>query len=402
MRAIYLDVSLPRVVATQAAARLWSGAALSPLSPVKLGVVQPRLPGPRWVRVDNRLCGICGSDMHVALLELDPRIHSAALQQDDRIFLGHEVVGVVAEAAEGVTRLAVGDRVVMQSRFLCPTCHSQEIDPVCRHCAEGNYTLCENRSTGSGPTGVGGGWGDGYCCHESEVWKVPDALTDEQAVLVEPLACGVRAALRRPLEPEAQVLVLGSGTIGLATVQAIRAVAPGARVFAAARHAHQVAAASRLGAVVVSGDLHEAAVEHTGAKLYRGMLGNRTVLGGFDAIYDCVGSAKTVGQALRLCRAGGAVVLVGLHLGPVSIDLTPVPLQEVDLVGVAAHGMEQFEGERLSTFDVTARLLERGQLTTEGFITHRFSLADWRAALRVAADKQSGCIKAVFDYRDEP
>jgi len=301
-----------------------------------------------------------------------------------------------------VQTLNVGDRVLMKSRFLGPTCHSQEIEPVCPHCAAGNYALCRNQSAGRGPTGSGGGWGDAYTAHESEVWRVPyDDLNDDQVALIEPLACSVRAVLRRIPEPGERVLVLGCGMIGLGVVAALNAMAPQADVYALARYPQQIELARRWGATVLEGDPMQAATETTNAHLYTGEFGNRTMLGGFDVIYDCVGNDTTIRDSLRMTRAGGTVVIVGVHLHRVRTDLTPTWHQEVDLIGALAHGQEQWQGESLSTFELTARLIRDGAIETAPYVTHRFSLDAWRDAIRTATDKHSGAIKVVFDLDGE-
>ena len=123
------------------------------------------------------------------------------------------------------------------------------------------------------------------------------------------------------------------------------------------------------------------------------------LLGGFDVVYDCVGNASTVEDSLRLARAGGAVVLAGVHLAPMKLDLTPVWHQEVDLIGLYAHGRESWQGVEQHTYDLTIDLLLEGRLKTEGLITHRFPLAAWKEAIATSLDKKSGAIKVILDYR---
>jgi threonine dehydrogenase-like Zn-dependent dehydrogenase len=146
-------------------------------------------------------------------------------------------------------------------------------------------------------------------------------------------------------------------------------------------------------------DPYEATHLATGARLYEAPFGNRMALGGFDVVYDCVGKAATVGESLRLARAGGAVVLVGMELAPLEVDLTPVWYQEVDLVGVLAHGSEDWEGRRRQDLDIVMGLLADGQLGIEGLVTHRFPLARWREAVATAEDKRSGAVRVLLDYR---
>lgn len=402
MRAVYVDKNIPKMLAVKVMKPAWKGVVYAPFSPVRCeDLPEPALPGQRWLRVQNRVCGICASDLALLNVEADPKIGPAALPGTTRYYLGHEVLSVVTEVEPGVTRFKVGDRAMMHTRFQAATCRSQEIEPLCRQCAAGNYILCENGSLGLGPRGVGGGWGDGYTAHETEVYPVPDDLSDDQAALVEPLAVGVRTALRRLPEPGEKALVLGSGVVGLNVVQALRALSPDCQITVAARYPHQRQMAQKLGADgFFDGDDGYGATSHiTGAKRYEGMMGSRMCLGGFDVVYDCVGSDATLQDCLRWTRAGGTVVLAGIKLKPLGLDLTPVWHQEVNLIGLNSHGQETWEGRQMQTFDLAIELLRQGKLTIDGLITHRFPLAKWQEAIKTAQDKRSGAIKVVFDYR---
>jgi threonine dehydrogenase-like Zn-dependent dehydrogenase len=328
---------------------------------------------------------------------VDPLIHPAALPGFERIYLGHEVVGTVVEVGEGVKTLRVGDRVLMRSRFLGPTCFSQEVDPPCRHCEEGNYALCENQSLGKGPKGVGGGFGDQYIAHESEVWKVPDEIPDETAILIEPLACSVRGVVRSLPQDGEKVLVIGCGTIGLGVIQALRALAPFVEIYAVARYPQQIRLVEQYGAIPIKGgDLFTTTEKITGGKKYIGPFRNTTLLGGFDRVYDCVGNSFTLGVAVRLTRAGGTVMVLGVYLHRMKVDLTPIWHQEVDIRGSLAHGVEYLRGEKISTFDLTARLFLQKKFQSDGFITHRFPLSEWRRALKTASDKRTGSVKVAI------
>lgn len=401
MRAIYVDKDIPRALLVKVLKPVWPGVVFSPLSISRYEEMpEPELPGPRWVRVQNKQCGICASDLSILFVDAEPSIAPIALPGLQRLYLGHEVLGTVTEVGLGVTRVKVGDRVLMDTRFLGPTCLTQEIDPPCRHCTEGNSFLCENASAGMGPRGVGGGWGDGFTAHEAEIYPVPLDLTDDQAMMVEPISNGLRAVLRRTPEPGERALILGSGIIGLNTVQCLRAVSPECHITTIARHSHQVEMAHHLGAdeVLVGEDGYQATARITGAKLYRGMLGNQMLLGGFDVVYDCVGSAKTLQDSLRWTRAGGTVVMVGIKFAPLKVDLNPVWYQEVDLIGTNSHGAEPWEGQARHTYDLVIDLLRQGKITVDGLITHRFPLSQWRQAINTAIDKRNGTIKVIFDY----
>lgn len=403
MRTICVERDIPKMLLAKALRPIWPGVLYSRLSPSQIReLLDDPLPGANWIRVRNQLCGICATDLHLFQVELDPKTAAAALPGAGRMYLGHEVVGTVSEIGSGVTSLVVGDRVIMDSRAsMRPTCLSQEIEPPCRHCREGNYPLCENASLGKGPVGVGGGWGDSFTAHVSEVYRVPDGIDDETAAMIEPLSVGVRAALRRRPEPGEQVLVVGCGIVGLNVIQAVRALSPSCRITAMARYPQQIDMAQRLGAeeVIAQDEPYMAVARITGAKLYAGLFGNRMLLGGFDVVFDCVGSAKTVHDSLRWARAGGTVVLVGVSLERMRADLSPIWYQEVNFIGSVAHGMEEWEGTRRSTYDLTCELLRQGQLAAAGLITHYFPIERWQEAVRTAKDKRTGSIKVVFDYR---
>jgi threonine dehydrogenase-like Zn-dependent dehydrogenase len=98
--------------------------------------------------------------------------------------------------------------------------------------------------------------------------------------------------------------------------------------------------------------------------------------------------------------AGCTVVMAGANLVRMRVDLSPVWYKEVNLIGVLIHGVEDWNGARRSTYDLTCELLLDGKLTAAGLITHYFRLEDWKEAIKTAQDKRSGSIKVVFDYRE--
>jgi threonine dehydrogenase-like Zn-dependent dehydrogenase len=404
MRTIYFEINIPKALVTKALRRVWPGVIWSPLSPSHFATLpEPRLPGPRWIRVSNRQCGVCATDLTLLLVQADPGVSMAALPGLKRFYLGHEVVSDVIETGPEVTTVQVGDRVIMDTRFTGPTCLSQEISPPCRHCSAGNYARCENQSRGDGPFGIGGGWGDGYTAHESEVFKVPAALTDDQAILVEPASVAARAVLRRMPRSGERVLVVGCGIIGLLTVRITRIAAPQTHITAMARYPHQAAMARRLGAdeVISGGDRYEEIARVTGGQLYVGPLNNKMLLGGYDVIYDIVGTGQTIKDSLRWARAGGTVVLVGISPRLMKTDLSPVWHQEVNLVGSVVHGIEEWQGQRMHGFDLVIQWMQSGLLPTDDLITHRFPLEEHKRAVATATNKRTGAIKVVFQMQGQ-
>ncbi len=397
-----LELNPRRVLMTQLLGRFWRGAYFSSFAPLQVQNL-PRQPLPtasNWVRVRNHLAGICGSDLHLIYLDGNLRSAPAALPSNSRSYPGHEVVGEVVEVGDDVQRLHVGDRVVLQSN---PSCLSMGIQPPCRSCAAGNYSLCE-QGTFSGPEPVGGGWSEEMLLSERQLFRIPSTMSDEQAVLLEPSAVALHAVLHYIPRPGEHVLVIGGGTIGLLVLQVLRALAPQTRVSVMARHAFQVEQATRMGAsyILYPQDTYQSVKLTTGAQLYTGILGNKMLLGGYDAIYDTVGTQRTIHDALRWTRAGGSVVLIGVNLHLMHIDLSPIWYQEVNLIGSVAHGMETWpigSREHRSTFSVATELIQSGQIQPEKLITHRFALSNFKDALVTSTGKsQSRAIKVVFDY----
>jgi threonine dehydrogenase-like Zn-dependent dehydrogenase len=400
VKALYVDFDIRRVVALTVAKHLSRSFAFAPFAPLRFGEVpEPEIPGPRWMKVRNAMCGLCGSDIHFVFMDIDVGSFPAAAPGVPRKYLGHELVGEVIEAGPEVEKVAVGDRVAM--RIDWPSCFQQDLVPPCRQCASGSYMLCEN--VGLRPAAVvdaGCGFSPYMVMHRSQPFRIPPGLTDDEAVLLEPTAVAVHAVMRRVAKPGETVLVIGSGTIGLLTLAVAKALEPACRVFCVARYPFQAAQAERMGADGVftqREELYPQAARAAAARYIEGAFGNRILLGGFDVVYDSVGDDRSLRDALRLARAGGAVVLVGANFRPGRLDYTPIWYQEVNLVGANSHATEP-TGE--NSFAIAARLLERKAVRVEGMVTHRFRLEEYRRAIDAFCDKgTSGAIKIVIDHR---
>ncbi len=396
-----LDLSPKRVLLTNLLGRFWRGAYFSSFAPLRIeNTPRQPLPGTGWVRVRNRLAGICGSDLHLIYADGDLRVAPAALPGHATTYLGHEVVGEVIEIGDDVQQLQVGDRVVLQHGI---NCLSSGVQPLCRSCASGNYNLCE-RGTLPAPHPVGGGWSEEMLLHEQQLFRVPSDMLDTQAVLLEPSAVALHAVLRHVPRTGDRVLIIGAGTIGLLTLQVVRALAPQAEISVQARYPFQVEKATRMGAahIIYPQDSYTGVQQATQAQLYTGLLGNQMLLGGYDVIYDTIGTQKTIHNALRWARAKATVVLVGLSLHMMHIDLTPVWYQEINLVGTLGQGMETWplgSDTQRSTFSITSDMIMHSVLQPEQLITHHFALNNYRQALLTAINKRDQrAIKVVFDY----
>ncbi len=362
-----------------------SGAGTGPLAMVDTDPVE--LPGPGWERVRTRLAGICGSD----LATVDGRSARYFEPWVSFPFIpGHEVVG---EREDG-TRVVLEPVLGHEARGFAPPFPGA---------APGDGDDYRHLVSGDLEPGIqigycastGGGWSEGFVAHESQLHPIPDELSDEAAVMVEPTAVGVHAALRARISDGDTVAVLGAGTMGLATVAAIRAFCPHADVIVGAKYPEQQALARSLGAdqVVAPSELGRAVRRRSGSFLIGDDLS-----GGADVVIDAVGSAASIDEAIGMARPRGRVVLVGMP-GRVSVDLTALWHRETELVGAYTYGTEHLpDGSTARTFDLAIDLAARADLGRLVSATYR--LEDYEEALLHAASAGSrGAIKICFDLR---
>jgi threonine dehydrogenase-like Zn-dependent dehydrogenase len=360
--------------------------------PLSLEEVEPPAPPARgdWVRLRPRLAGICGTD--VSLLKFESSMFFAPVV-DVPATLGHEIL---ADDAEG--RRVVVDAIL--------GCEAMGRDDPCPPCADHRPENCRRFGEDAGGVvgyadTVGGGWSDELVAPRSNLFEVPDELEDERAVLFEPAAVAVHAALIGPVRPP--VLVVGAGVIGLTVIAALRALFPEAEVVALAKHGHQAAAAEAAGAAVVRTDADgrhsEALSRASGARLAGPSLEQPTVAGGFPTVFECVGSSPAVDLAFRFTEERGTTVLVGGSTYATGLDLSPTWAKELHVLGTYCYGYEDVEGERVRTFELVRRMVADGRLDLGKWVTHVFALEEHGPALEAAMGKGSGALKVAFDPR---
>ncbi|HEX2577287.1 MAG TPA: zinc-binding dehydrogenase [Aquihabitans sp.] len=380
MKALRFERKAGRYVAAAVAGKVVPGRGAA-VGPLRLkDVDEPDLPGPDWVRLRPLLAGICGSD----LATIDGR---SSRYFDPIVSFpftpGHEVVG----------RLDDDRRVVLVPVLNCTT---RGIDPPCRACAAGRTNHCGRIAFGHLEPGLqsgycedtGGGWSGSMVAHTSQLLDVPDGLTDEAAVLVEPTACAVHAArtvaARGPLET---VAVIGTGALGLLTIAALEAEASIATLVATGKYAHQKSLATSLGAdrVVAPRELGGLVRSLTGAFVLDG--GQLT--DGVDLVVDCVGSEASLAQALQVVAPGGEVLVVGMP-GHTTLDLTTLWHRETAIRGCYAYTRPDFE--RAVPLVADAGL--------ERLLSATYPLGRYTEAIEHAANAGArGAVRIAFDLR---
>jgi threonine dehydrogenase-like Zn-dependent dehydrogenase len=383
VKALVFSRKPARFAAAVVAGRLKPGAGAK-VGPLSLRDVDPpELPGPSWVRVRPRLSGICGSDLAT--------IDGTSSRWFEPIVSfpftpGHEVVGELDD----------GSRVVVVPVL---SCVARGVTPPCGACREGRINQCERLAHGDLEPGLqcgfcestGGGWSTAMVAHEEQLVGVPSEVTDEDAVLVEPTACAVHAAAQVDAEEGSggPVAVIGAGTLGLLTIAALRRTNPIRDLVATAKHPHQRALARELGAdvVVEPSELDRAVRARTGSML----LESGQLTGGIATVVDCVGSADSLAQALRITAPGGTIHAVGMP-GVTTVDLTPLWQREVSLRGAYAYRREDFA----TALDLV-RTLHLGRLVSATYPLRRYE----DAVDHAASAGRRGAVKIAFDLRGE-
>ena len=270
-----------------------------------LDVAEPPVrAGEQMVRVDS--VGICGSDMH------------AFLGHDDRrpapLILGHEVAG----------HLVDGRRVTVNPLVTCGSC---------RYCAEGRDNLCTTRQIISMPPREGG-FAEKAVLPERNLVEVPDGITDDQAALAEPIACGwhgVRLA-RAVLGDDDTALVIGGGAIGVGA--ALSLIAQGIRsvCLAEPNAIRRSFLQSRCGLDAVDPAALDPEMQ-------------------FGFVVDGVGFDVTRATASTRVRPGGVVVHIGLGSAAGGLDIRRMTLQEITFIGTYTYTAQDFRDTTTAMFD---------------------------------------------------
>ncbi|GAA0616366.1 zinc-binding dehydrogenase [Kribbella sandramycini] len=367
-----------------------------PAAPLRLVTInEPKAERDGWARIRPILSGICGSDL--GMVTGSTKMYFSAVVSLPFV-PGHEIVGELLDDCEDLPK---GTRVVMDSVLTCAT---RGVEP-CAGCASGHTNRCDRITVGHLKPGLqtgfcqdtGGGWGNVMVAHRSQLYAVPDGLTDERAVLVEPLSGAVHTALRAQVQPGQSVLISGAGAVGLFATLAIRELTQAGRITVVAKHAKQRELAKAFGAsdVVAPDEVFRGVRRSTGAFRLKPELGAKEfLLGGVDVAVDAVGSKDSIDTVLRVTKAGGRVVLSGMP--STGVDLSPVWFRELELAGTYASARQEPNGR--PAFETALELAGRAPL--DGIVGAKYPLYRWREALDHAQSAgRLGTVKVAFDVR---
>lgn len=314
------------------------------------------------VLVRVRRTAICGTDIHIFKWD-----DWASRTIPVPIAVGHEFCGEIVAFGSEVKGLEIGDRVSAEGHVTCG---------VCRNCRAGRRHLCMN-TVGIGVNRAGA-FAEYIAVPAFNVFKLPDAISDDMAAILDPLGNATHTALSFDLVGE-DVLITGAGPIGIMAVAIAR--------YAGARHVvitdvndYRLSLARQMGATVAL-NVTEGSIDQTMQDL--GMEE------GFDVGMEMSGNPTAFRELLRTMHHGGSVALLGIPPDDTVIDWTQVIFKGLVIKGV--YGREMFE-----TWYKMSSMLQSG-LNIDPIITHHFPVSAYQEAFELMESGQSGKVILNWD-----
>ncbi|TFJ92211.1 zinc-dependent alcohol dehydrogenase [Lentibacillus salicampi] len=308
------------------------------------------------------VAGICGSDIHTY-----KGLHPF---RQPPVVIGHEVAGEVTEIGSNVTSVKVGDRVTVE-----PQMGTGE--------SEGEMTGNINYSDERLAPGMGdwlGTMAEYFVSPESLVIKLPDSVSYDRGVLVEPLAVGVHAAFKGDVKPTDRVAVIGAGPIGLLTLAAVKARGVEHTLVTDVLD-YSLEYAQTLGAAKTVNtkeqpDWIEAVKKEMG--------------GSFDKVFITAGVPGIVNEALSLLKKGGRAVTVAMFRNQQEVDIEQLQQNEKEIIGCMTYNRPDTE-EALS-------IIEKQEIPVEKVISHRLSCEDAAKGFRMVDKKEDQSVKVLVEF----
>lgn len=299
--------------------------------------------GSEEVLVRVRACGICGSDIH--------GLDGSSGRRIPPLIMGHEASGVIEAVGANVTKWKPGDRVTFDSMVSCG---------VCSFCRRGEINLCDARQVlgvSCGDYRRHGAFAEFVNVPQHILFRLPDNVPFEHAAMIEPISIAVHAANLTPIEMGDTAVVVGSGMIGLLTIQAAK-LAGCTRVFAVDLEDSKLELAKSLGADEGFNPKHCDPVKE---------IQDRTGGRGADVAFEAVGATEPIRTAIAAVRKGGTVTLIGNITPKIELSLQAVVTREIRLQGTCGSC-----GEYPACID----LLSRGLIKVDPFISAKVPLSE--------------------------
>ena len=324
---------------------------------------RPELTGQDQVLVRTSVVGVCGSEIHA--------FNGSHPFREPPAVMGHEIVGIVAEAGSDCSSIKPGDRVTVDPQWTCGTCS---------WCTSGRHNLCPKKTV-LGTTGWSGGFGEYFVIPENRVYPLPPGMSDSEAILIEPLSVGMHASRRAAVRDGEKAVVFGSGTIGLSTIAAAR-VYGAATVVAVDLLDHCLIAATSAGAT---------AAVHAGAVSADDQIRSYVGKDGADVVFVTIGIPAVFEKALSLVRPGGRIAMIALFDKPVSFEPFDIVGSDVSILGSQMYS-------DIDVKDAISALVE-GRAAIQHLVTHELPIEEARKAFDLTISKKDNAIKVVLLHR---
>ena len=314
------------------------------------------------------LASICTSDLHIK--------HGSVPRAVPGITVGHEMVGVVEQVGSGVSSVKPGDRVTVNVETFCGECF------FCRHGWVNNCTDSD------------GGWALGCRIDGGQAEyvripyadqglnKVPDTVTDEQALFVgDILATGYWAAQISEIKQEDTVLIIGAGPTGICTLQCVRLKEP-KRIIVCDKDPQRLR--------FVRNNYPE--VLTVGPEQVKNLVQAYSAHGGADVVLEVAGGADTFRMAWECARPNAIVTVVALYDRP---QVLPLPEMYGKNLTFKTGGVDGCNCAEI------LELIETGKLDTTSLITHTYPLREIDTAYELFESRRDGVIKVAIQMEDE-
>lgn len=298
------------------------------------------------VKIKVKWCGICGSDLHeytAGPIFIPSETSHPLTGEKAPIVMGHEFSGQVVEIGEGVTKVQVGDRVVVEPIYSCGECTA---------CKQGKYNLCDKLGF-YGLAGGGGGFSEYTSVPEYMLHKIPETVSYEQGALVEPSAVALHAVRESKLKAGDKAAVFGTGPIGLLVIEALKA-AGASEIYAVELSEQRRQKAAELGAFVIDPsacDVVEEIHKHTN--------------GGVDVAYEVTGVPPVLTQAINSTKINGETMIVSIFETEASIHPQNIVLKERTVTGIIGYR---------DVFPAVISLMAQGYFPADQLVTKRITL----------------------------
>jgi len=311
------------------------------------------------VLVRVKSVGICGSDAHA--------FEGKSKRRVPPLILGHEFAGVVADVGTRVLDFQNGDRVVVEPTISCGACEP---------CSNARTNICvEIRFIG---LHIPGAFAEYIAVPARKCYKLPDNVSFDEATLVEPLSVATHAVNMTPTRVGDNLLVIGSGVVGLLILQVAKHRV-GGNVFVSDLIDYKLDLAKRLGA-------H--AIIHSGREDVAKRVRELTNGKGVDAVIEAVGVQETLQQALTVVKKGGEVTITGLLEQMIQFDIMKLVTNEITMRGDYLYTSAEFRAG--------LHLVASGTVQLEPLITHSFPLTDIAKAVDVLTEGKEEHIKVLL------